>query len=792
MRFSAPKRKQADTRVKQPTKDGGVKSVQVWGQRRAFSRIEDLEPDDRQAIGFLSEVEATDVTSHGRDYIPPKQKVDHTHDAKDIVSGLLGSARMGSGSANSTVFLRGDRTWAATGGGSSSDSFKTISCPAGTSPVADSATDTLILAAGAGITITGNSGTDTITIAATGGGSSNSFETINCPNGTDPVADSSTDTLNLVDGAGITITGNSATDSITVACTITQYTDELAQDAVGGALTDSSTIDFTYNDGANTITAIVIDGSITYAKIQSVADARLLGRSAGSAGVVQELTVGAGLSLSAGDLSSTITQYTDEMAQDAVGGILADSSSINFTYDDAGGTITAVVIPGGGGTGDVLGPASSTDNALPRWDGTTGKLLQDSGVTLDDTNNMLFPTTARAQFRDTGQFISSPGASSLRVRAASTIQVAATTTSFRDASVARTNFEVGDTASAVNYNQVAGGATGNPTTTTAVGSDADISVNMIPKGTGTLQQSGVPVATTTGTQTLTNKTLTTPTIGDFTNAQHDHLDADDGGTLTAAAVSDFTEAAQDATGAMVGTSLVYNDGAATLQRAALTGDVTASQDSNATTLATVNANVGTFGTATQVSTVTVNAKGLVTVASNTAIAVPSTQVTDFTEAAQDATGAMVGTSLVYSDAGATLQRAALTGDITAAQDSNATTLATKLRTRSHIFYTEGPFVGTDVPMLYVGDDVTILAIRSAVDSGTVSFNIEQRGKFTPRTAGTDIMAADQAADVGGEQRTSIDGFADGTVPADSNLAVTVSAITGSPTWLWVNIEYTID
>lgn len=47
----------------------------------------------------------------------------------------------------------------------------------------------------------------------------------------------------------------------------------------------------------------------------------------------------------------------------------------------------------------------------------------------------------------------------------------------------------------------------------------------------------VGVATT---QTLTNKTLTTPTIADFTNANHDHLDADDGGTLDAAAIASGT------------------------------------------------------------------------------------------------------------------------------------------------------------------------------------------------------------------------------------------------------------
>lgn len=51
-----------------------------------------------------------------------------------------------------------------------------------------------------------------------------------------------------------------------------------------------------------------------------------------------------------------------------------------------------------------------------------------------------------------------------------------------------------------------------------------------------------------------------------------------------------------------------------------------------------------------------------------------TQYTD--EMAQDATGAMVGTSIIYNDAGATLQRAALTGDVTASQDNNAMLLAT--------------------------------------------------------------------------------------------------------------------
>lgn len=52
---------------------------------------------------------------------------------------------------------------------------------------------------------------------------------------------------------------------------------------------------------------------------------------------------------------------------------------------------TWATVSGGGGSGDVVGPASATDNAVVRYDATTGKLVQNSGVIIDDSNNVKIP-----------------------------------------------------------------------------------------------------------------------------------------------------------------------------------------------------------------------------------------------------------------------------------------------------------------------------------------------------------------------------------------------------------------
>ena len=188
------------------------------------------------------------------------------------------------------------------------------------------------------------------------------------------------------------------------------------------------------------------------------------------------------------------------------------------------------------------------------------------------------------------------------------------------------------------------------------------------------------------------------------------------------------ERAQDAVGGMLDTTLVYVDGTPLLTRAALTGAITAAQGSNATAL-------GSF-TKAELNTAVSDGDPL--------YVGDVTQYTD--EMAQDAVGAMVDATLVYTDATPLLSRAALTGDVTASAGSNATTIANDAVTYAKMQNvsatdrllgrsTAGAGDVEEITCTAAGrailDDANAAAQRTTLGLGTAAtFNYEE-GTFTP-------------------------------------------------------------
>ena len=225
------------------------------------------------------------------------------------------------------------------------------------------------------------------------------------------------------------------------------------------------------------------------------------------------------------------------------------------------------------------------------------------------------------------------------------------------------------------------------------------------------------------------------------------------GTQTAATISDFAAGVAGNAAVAANTAKVTN--------AAHTGDVTGSA---ALTLATVNTNVGAFGSAAQSVALTVNAKGLITAAAQVPIAVPAAQITDSTAAGRavltsvDAlaqrTALGLGSLATQSGTFAGTSSGTNTGD----QTSIAGIVGTKAQFNAAVSDGDIQFVG-DAPTVHThllaagATDVTITAANlNALDDGldtALHFHTADRARGThtetqPATTISDFASASRA------------------------------------------------